>query len=311
MFSGCLIFLSFCGNSRDSQQHAGPDGRPDGGYALPYRLDQPDAKYVLPHSLQEISGLSWVGENRLASIQDEKANIYLIELRDPPGISKHDFGKDGDYEDIALVGKTAYVLRNDGKVYRVKHFDSDKLKTKEYSTRLSARNNAEGMEYDPQTNSLLIACKGSPSIGKDNPYEGSRAVYRFDLESKKLITEPFFLIDLEKLDGYRDRGTFMKFSTGLAKRLRLIDNETPFMPSGISIHPISGDIYLISSVGKLLVVTDRLGRILDIQDLDAEMFRQPEGICFSPAGDLYISSEGRGGKGYILKFKYQMDEQAR
>lgn len=302
------MFLSFCGNSPWLQPGAGPAADPGEEYSFPYRLDRPDGEFILPSYLQEISGLSYFGENRLACIQDEKANIYLIDLQDGPRISKHDFGKDGDYEDIALVGQTAYVLRNDGRVYRVKHFDSHKLKTKDYSTPLSERNNAEGMEYDPQTNSLLIACKGSPSIGKDNPFKGSRAVYRFDLESKKLIREPFLLIDLEKLDRYRDQGTFIKFSTTVAKRLRLLDSETPFMPSGISIHPLSGDIYLISSIGKLLVVTDRLGRILDIQDLDRELFRQPEGICFSPDGDLYISSEGKGGKGYILKFKSQTNE---
>ena len=65
---------------------------------------------------------------------------------------------------------------------------------------------------------------------------------------------------------------------------------------------------MISSVGKLLVVLDRDGYILGVHALDPNLFRQPEGICFSPEGDLYISNEGRGGKGYVLKFKPKKNE---
>ena len=58
----------------------------------------------------------------------------------------------------------------------------------------------------------------------------------------------------------------------------------------------------------MLMVLDRNGKVLDLQDLDNKLFLQPEGICFSPQGDLFISNEGRGGKGYILKFKYLKNE---
>ena len=60
---------------------------------------------------------------------------------------------------------------------------------------------------------------------------------------------------------------------------------------------------MISSVGKLLIVLNRKGKVLDVKELDPKMFRQPEGICFSPTGDMFISNEGQGGKGYILKFQ--------
>jgi uncharacterized protein YjiK len=159
------------------------------------------------------------------------------------------------------------------------------------------------MAYDALTNSLLIACKGSPTIKDEADLSGNRAIYRFDLEEKELIKEPLFLINLEELNSYRDESSFSKFSRQLAKTFRLVESETSFMPSGIAIHPEYGDIYLISSVGKLLIVMDRRGKIIDIHDLDPAMFRQPEGICFSAKGDLYISNEGQGGKGYILKFK--------
>jgi len=266
-------------------------------YSFPYSLNNPDNKFKLPDYLEEISGLSSCYKNKLACVQDEKGNIYVIELDKKLKISKYDFGKDGDYEDIAVVDGTAYILRNDGRIYRVKNFDNDDLKVKKFKTPLSEKNDTEGMAYDPLTHSLLIACKGTPGIGDETSLSGNRAVYRFDLENNELIDEPQFLINLEKLDNYRDESSFNKFSRQLAKTFRLVESETSFKPSGIAIHPEFGDIYLISSVGKLLIVMDRRGKVLDIHDLDPKLFRQPEGICFSTSGDLYISNEGQGGKG--------------
>lgn len=272
-------------------------------YSFPYALGKPDSEYKLPSYLEEISGMSYYGKDKIACVQDEKAIIYVLDPGENLKISEYKFGKKGDYEDIAIVGKTAYVLRNDGQIFRVKDFNKKEKKVKKYKTPLTEKNNTEGMAYDPLTNTLLIACKESPSIEKENPYTGYRAVYRFNLETNNLIKTPQFLIDLNKLDTYREQSTFSKFSQKLAKKLRLLDSGTSFKPSGISIHPIYGDIYLISNIGKLLIVMDRRGEILDIHALDIKLFRQPEGICFSPSGDLFISNEGQGGKGYILKFK--------
>jgi uncharacterized protein YjiK len=295
IISVCLIFTSFCDPSRNV--YTSED------YSFPYSLNDPDKKYKLPDYLEEVSGLSWYRKGRLACVQDEKANIYVLELGKKLKISKIDFGKDGDFEDISIVDKTAYVLRNDGEIFRVRDFDKEDFKVKKFKTALSEKNDTEGMAYDVLTHSLLIACKGSPSIDKDDDLSGNRAIYRFDLGKNELIKEPHFLINLKELDNYRDESSFIKFSRQLAKTLRLVESETSFRPSGIAIHPEYGDIYLISSVGKLLIVMDRRGKILDIHNLDPNLFRQPEGICFSPSGNLYISNEGQGGKGYILKFK--------
>ena len=78
-----------------------------------------------------------------------------------------------------------------------------------------------------------------------------------------------------------------------------------FGPSGIAVHPLSGDIYVLSSRGKILVQLDAEGKYLDAWKLDKKNFKQPEGICFAPNGDMYISNEGRGGKANLLHFKWK------
>ncbi|MCK5700012.1 MAG: hypothetical protein KAI29_02630, partial [Cyclobacteriaceae bacterium] len=87
-----------------------------------YDLDNPDARYKLPAYLEEISGLSYYGKGKIACVQDEKANIYIWNLEKEKIIEKYEFGNDADYEDIAVVGKTAYILRNNGNIYRIKNF---------------------------------------------------------------------------------------------------------------------------------------------------------------------------------------------
>jgi len=273
-----------------------------------YNLGNPDHRYLMPASLEEISGISWTGKGTLACIQDEDGIVYCYGLKEEKVVSEVKFGKDGDYEDISVVKNTAYVLKSNGHIYRVKNFKKNEIKVKRYKTPLSSKNDVEGMVYDSSENQLLIACKGSPSIEKGNPHKGYRAVYSFDLEKKQLLEKPVYLIDLRKIEGYKDQGNFTQASSKLVQILGITDPYGNFRPSGLAIHPLTDEIYMISSVGKLLVVLDRNGYILGVHALDPNLFRQPEGICFSPEGDLYISNEGRGGKGYVLKFKPKTNE---
>lgn len=297
-----IIFISFC--TPEPNHMNSLNGEP-----VLYDLENPDARVTLPAYLEEISGLSYFGQGKIACIQDEKANIYILNLEKEKISNKYDFGTDADYEDIAVVGKTAYILRNNGHIYRIKKFNKKDRKVKKFNTPLKEKNDTEGIAYDPLSNALLIACKGSPSIEEENSYEGYKAIYRFDIDKEELDKVPHFLIDLDRLDSYMDHNVFNRLSLKVAKRLHLIESESGFEPSGLAIHPIDGNIYIISSVGKLLIILNRWGKVQEVEELDPKLFRQPEGICFSPDGDMYISNEGQGGKGYILKFNIRVEQE--
>ena len=273
-----------------------------------YNLDNPDATYILPQYLEEISGLAFYSEERILCIQDEAANIYVLNLEDGKIADKYDFGKSGDYEGITLVGQTAYVLRSDGHIFEVRNFDKKSINTKEHNTPLSGKNDAEGIAYDKSSNSLLIACKGSPEVEKDKPYKGYKAIYKYDLGEMKLKKKPDLLIDLEKSDTYQDTDLFKELSLRSARQNQFKQRLANFQPSGIALHPVTDEFYIISGVTKILVVLNRQGKIIDVQELNLRIFRQPEGICFSPAGDLFISNEGQGGAGYIVKFNQLTDK---
>ncbi len=270
-----------------------------------YNLGHPAKKYNLPGKLNEISGLTYISNYKIGCIEDEKGNIYVFDIKKGKLTKKIDFAKDRDYEGIEIVKKTAYVLRSNGDIYIVKKFGNKKQEVKKYNTFLQTSNNAEGLGYDPVHHRLLIACKGVPGKGKS--LKGAKTVYGFDLDKKKLKKKPVYVIDVEAVEEFLVRGVVAKVYQRVLEFFQPGKNIT-FQPSGISIHPLSGEIYIISSVGKLMVVLSSEGQIQHIYKLDPTIFKQPEGITFSENGDIYISNEFKGGKPNLLKFTYNIDE---
>ena len=269
-----------------------------------YDLSNPTDIYHLPEYLGEISGISFHKKNKIACINDELATIYIFDTEKEEVISKYDFGEDGDYEDIAIVEDDAYILRSDGTLFKVENFDTNRKETVKIKTSITKKNNTEGLFFDKNTNSLLIACKDLPSINKKELYEGFKAIYRFDLNTNTLIEKPEYLVNFSKIDSVKVTGSVEKVFIKAARKLKFAGDGSYFHPSGLAIHPIDNDkIFIISSLGKWLIIMNLKGVIINIVELDKRIFNQPEGICFSENGDMFISNEGKNGKANILRFK--------
>lgn len=306
LFSNITVFILAVFSVLNSCSTVGQDvDATPGSQGFAYDITSPDTAYQLEQILREISGISWYRQNKIACIQDEQGIIFLSDEEAGEISDSYPFGKDGDYEDIAVYHDTAWVLKSNGTIYKVTNFTGDNRKTFIYPTPLSARNDTEGLAYDVSENNLLIACKNQPAIKGKDELTGFKAIYRFGVYNNKLEEQPAYLIDPERFNDFEETGYFKRISLNLAKKLRLTEN-TVFNPSGVAIHPIEDELYIISATptpGKLIIM-NRDGNIRQIETLDKRTFRQPEGICFSPEGDLYISNEGKKGRGNILKFKY-------
>jgi DNA-binding beta-propeller fold protein YncE len=72
-------------------------------------------------------------------------------------------------------------------------------------------------------------------------------------------------------------------------------------PAEVAIHPTTGAIYLTEASNPQLFILNADGTIKSRYKLDDKVFTQPEGITFSPSGELYISNEGKKENGNILK----------
>ncbi|RUT80058.1 SdiA-regulated domain-containing protein [Ancylomarina longa] len=268
---------------------------------FPYSIYEPSSKFQLKKELREISGLTYFGRHSLLCINDEKGIIYQYNWKKKEITKKYKFGKSGDYEGIELVDSLVYVLRSDGTIYYVKHLKAKENSTNKKVTFLNAGNNTEGLGYDPTDNALLVACKGLP--GKNNAYQGKRAIYKYYLKDHFLAKTPAFLIDQEQIRNILGFNSYTDFSVKLLETFIPSEGDLTFQPSAVAINPLTGNLYVLGSVGKLLLVIHPDGVILAAVKLKRKIFRQPEGICFAPDGTMFISNEGRGGKATILKFK--------
>ncbi|HNK69711.1 MAG TPA: hypothetical protein PKH36_13380, partial [Flavobacteriales bacterium] len=64
---------------------------------------------------------------------------------------------------------------------------------------------------------------------------------------------------------------------------------------------------LLSAVDRTLLVVDRAGKLIALEQLDEELLPKPEGITFLTNGDLVLSSEGKGGTPVIVRYAYLLN----
>ena len=245
-----------------------------------YDINKPDQSWKLPKKLVEVSGNTWVDKDHLILIDDNYSELYLINISDKSvnlekTIPFQKNNKDKlDIEDVALVGDVVYALSSHGILYKIDNWKSE-ASNEEIKTFLSGKNDTEGLGYDPVTKNLLVACKDES--GLEGEKKSTKAVYEFDVQTKKLKEKPFLII---REDDFK----------------KLTKDKIDFNPSAIAVHPTSHEIYLISTRGdKCMAVYNRDGKLLSFQQINKDLMEQPEGFCFSPDGKLYISSEGKKG----------------
>ncbi len=89
-----------------------------------------------------------------------------------------------------------------------------------------------------------------------------------------------------------------------SKRKKLVNRSKSFAPSGLAVHPLNEDLYILSAKGSLLVIFDKTKFLKRVIFLNSKTIPQPEGIAFDQLNHLYIATEGQGFSGKIFKFNY-------
>ena len=294
----CLLFAC---NTNNSTQKANslivdlPQKKPADSFRINattagynYDLKNPNHTWKLPGQLVEVSGNTWIDKDHLILIEDLHPNLYLVKIDDKNATlektipfaveDKEKF----DIEDVTYVNNTVYALWSHGVLFKISDWQT-KPQVEQIKTFLSKENNTEGLCYDPVTQKLLVACKDASNVADEK--KSTKAVYAFDMAVNKLNDQPFLLIHEKDFE-------------------KVADQKLDFNPSAIAIHPVTHDIYLLSTRdNKCMAVYSHDGTLKAFQFIDKELMPQPEGICFSPEGKIYISSEGKKGEpGNLFEF---------
>ncbi|MGB3181307.1 MAG: SdiA-regulated domain-containing protein [Cyclobacteriaceae bacterium] len=273
-----------------------------------YDLNDPDDHMRLTSELEEISGLTWVNDTLMGAVQDEVGHLYYLDPKDGDVTAEIRFEAEGDYEGVEMANGEMYAIKSNGKLYRFAISDKDE-EAKFHDNPLNVTNNVEGLGYWPERNMLLIGCKEKQVLDLDDDEEEDKEkeeeddedetdeddllIYGFDIEQKLFIEEPLIVVHEDNIEEQFENEYKGKF------------DGKKFALSAMAYHPIEKTLYMVSSAARLMIITDMQGKIQGLYPLDREVLRQPEGICFTPDGTLYIASEGRGGAGYIVKYRYR------
>lgn len=239
--------------------------------------------WELPKVLNEISGIAWLPDGTIASVQDEDGIIYIYDLTNNKIIEEIEFAKSGDYEGITIHNADAYVMRSDGVIYEISNFRSNEKSIHTFETEFSGKNNVETLTLNPKTNSLVIAPKDRDTS------DDFKGLYQIPLDSKTMNATPSVKINMND-------GAFKSFKKKKAYKT--------FSPSDVAIHPKTGNYYVLEGKNPKLVILDADGTIKKVYELNKDEFAQPEGITFSPDGVLYISNESGAGPASIVQVKF-------
>lgn len=248
-----------------------------------YDLANP-TKVKLPHALDEISGIVYYPKDTsVFAIIDEGGTFFKVHLHGETTVKTWQFDKKHDYEDLVRLDSTFFILVSNGDIDALK-FYGDSIAHQKYKADEGGKkaNEFETLYYDDEQKKIILICKDCEDDKKSavtalgfDPYSGS-------------YTGPVFTIDVKAVDQ------------------KLNKEKIQFKPSAAAINPVTNELYIISSVNKLLIITDRSGHFKDAYEIDTNLFNQPEGIAFTPDGDMLISNElGEKENATILIFKYR------
>ncbi len=203
------------------------------------------------------------------AIKDEDGVFYKIYLNNNSVIKSWRFDKKRDFEELVLHDSIFYVLISNGDIESIKFDDRDSIITtkSEFPDSSEVKNEFEAMYYDDSLQMLILICKNCDGDGSK-----MATAWGYNISTQTYTSVPY------SID-----------APPIAEKLGV--EKIKLRPSGAAINPVTKELYILASLNNLIIITDRDGKLIDILKLDPAIYRQPEGIAFTPSGDLIITNE--------------------
>lgn len=235
------------------------------------------AKWNLGKELQEISGLTLTGDGRLFAHGDEAARVFEIEYRTGRMIKSFGLGQTpvrGDFEAIASVGDSLYLMTSTGVLYQFKEGDNgSNVAYVSRDTGLKEACEFEGLTFDPRQNALLMLCKNVLTKGA---LKDSLVIYRV----------PHSAIS----DSARSDSSLARITVPLEPIIGPNDWKS-FHPSDITVDPTSGNYVIVSADERGLVEITPAGQLVSARALGRAL-AHVEGVAITKDHILIMSTEG-------------------
>jgi uncharacterized protein YjiK len=231
-----------------------------------YDIENP-MKLVLKDDLMEISGIAFYAKDTsVFAISDENGYLYKIHMTNKYLVEKWRFDKTHDFEDVCFIDSTFYVLESNGNIHTLQFSpkgDTIYTRKNEFAGK---KDEFESLYYDSTKKQLILLCKDCKEDKKN-----FLSAFSFDPQTGNYGTA--FTIDVD----------------AIARKIG--EEKMKFKPSAATVNPVTGDVWIISAINNIIVVTDNNGVLKNVYPINSGIFTQPEGITFTPWGDLLISNE--------------------
>lgn len=266
-----FLTLTSCTGSEEEKNFPSPPG---------YDFSKPN-KMLMNEDLDEISGIRFdAASSQIIALNDEEGKLYRLDMKGKKQGKAFRFAKKGDFEDLDFDGTYWYAVKSSGEVHRIGNAFGDSADTRVFPF-TEPGVEFETICYDPAAKQVFILTKTPKAL-----VEGKVAAYTLDTASANFRFAP-------------------QYSPDSAGIVRFSGKEKTFLkPTSAAFHPLTGELYILS-VNDRYLLTMKNGEVTGLHKMDKKLFRQAEGICFAPNGDLYISNEAQDAEGNILHFPYK------
>jgi hypothetical protein len=243
---------------------------------------EPNAQWLLPAGLQEISGLAVTPDGRLMGHDDEEATLYQIDVETGLVAKRFSVGEPavrGDFEGLAIGPDGAfYLITSTGHMYRFfEGPDGGYVDYETFDTGLRHVAEIEGLAFQLAEDCVVLACKTnySPAL------QGALALYAWSPSNPEGRARPWLTAPLYPI----------------AEAL----GSPTFHPSSLEIDPRTGRLIVLAGHENAMVELDVYGGVLAARLLGAH-HRQAEGSAVLPDGRLMIADEGGKAQGFVTRY---------
>jgi len=245
---------------------------------------KPVARWILPESLAEVSGLALTPDGRLFAHGDEVGQVSELDYRRGVLVKQFTLGRNPvleDFEGITIAGERMFLLASNGKIYEFREGANDaRVDYVVRDTRLGRECEFEGITFDPDINALLLACK---RVGTKHLH-GDLVIYAWKLPDGGGSNSPVIVVPLREVIGS--------------------NKWQSLHPSDITRDPANGNYVLVAAQEKALVTITSGGTVVSARPLPSSL-QHTEGVALTTDSLLILSDEAGKRPAVIVVYRWR------
>ncbi|MGH7713360.1 MAG: SdiA-regulated domain-containing protein [Gemmatimonadaceae bacterium] len=244
----------------------------------------PIARWWLPTSLNEVSGLTMTSDGRLLAHGDEYGTVAVLDPRRGVLLKEFSIGAKADFEGITIADGVIYMVASNGEIYVFREgANRERVRYERLDTRLGRECEFEGIAFDHVRRALLLPCKNV----KERSLRNNLVIYVWRLAP---VTP--------------------RLSVLAIPLRRVIGDNTweDLRPTDIAVDPNTGHYLLVAASERALVELTPNGEVVHAMPLPGREHAQAEGIAITEDGILIIGDEATSRFAAITLYRWPLNE---